>query len=64
MGNLGYQEVLILMIAFLFIVLIILIFWKFPSFMKKMGRGVREFKDAKNNVQSKAEATRDENEIK
>jgi sec-independent protein translocase protein TatA len=50
MGSLGAQEVIILMIGFIFIVLI---FWKFPSLMKTLGKGVRNFKDAKNNVQKK-----------
>jgi len=53
MGNLGIQEILIIGIF-------ILIFFgakKIPDFMKGMGKGVREFKDAMSNVKKEVEET-------
>jgi Sec-independent protein translocase protein TatA len=51
MGNLGAQEVIIILLLFVLFLAAILIFWVFPKFMKKLGTGVREYKEAKNNVQ-------------
>ena len=64
MGNLGAQEVFIILLLFVLFSVAILIFLVFPKFMKKLGTGVREFKDAKNNVQQKTEASTDDNEKK
>ena len=46
MGNLGFQEILI-------IGLVILVLFggrKIPEFMRGLGKGIREFNDAKDNV--------------
>lgn len=51
LGNLGVQEILL-------IGMFVLIFFgakKIPEFMKGMGKGVREFKDAMSNVKSEIE---------
>ena len=53
MGNLGMQEILLIGIF-------VLIFFgakKIPDFMKGMGKGVREFKDAMSNVKKEVEET-------
>ena len=46
LGNLGFQEILLIGVF-------ILVFFgarKIPEFMKGLGKGVREFKDAMNDV--------------
>lgn len=51
MGNLGFQELLI-------IGLVVLVFFggrKIPEFMRGLGKGIREFNDAKNNVKKELE---------
>ena len=51
LGNLGVQEILL-------IGMFVLIFFgakKIPDFMKGLGKGVREFKDAMSNVKSEIE---------
>jgi uncharacterized membrane protein YqiK len=39
MGNLGGQEVILVLILIFLIFVGFLIFWKFPAFMKKNGQG-------------------------
>lgn len=51
MGNLGFQE--IAMIAL--VVLVLFGGRKIPEFMKGLGKGIREFNDAKNNVKKELE---------
>lgn len=51
MGNFGFQEML-------FIGLVILLFFggkKIPELMRGLGKGIREFNDAKNNVKREIE---------
>ena len=46
MGNMGFQEILL-------IAVVVLIFFggkKIPEFMRGLGKGMREFNDAKDNV--------------
>jgi sec-independent protein translocase protein TatA len=53
LGNLGMQEILL-------IGLFVLIFFgakKIPDFMKGLGKGVREFKDAVKDVKKEVEDT-------
>ena len=52
LGNLGFQEILLIGVF-------ILVFFgarKIPEFMKGLGKGVREFKDAMNDVKRDIEA--------
>lgn len=52
LGNLGVQEILL-------IGMFVLIFFgakKIPDFMKGLGKGVREFKDAMSNVKNEIES--------
>src|SRR5215470_4037807 len=51
MGNLGFQEILLIAV----VVLVLFGGRKIPEFMKGLGRGVREFNDAKNNVKNELE---------
>ena len=51
MGNLGFQEILLIAV----VVLVLFGGRKIPEFMKGLGRGVREFNDAKNNVKKELE---------
>ena len=46
MGNLGFQELLIIGI----VILVMFGGRKIPEFMRGLGKGIREFNDAKNNV--------------
>jgi len=49
MGKLGYQEIIL-------IGLVILVMFggsKIPEFMRGLGKGIREFNDAKNNAKKK-----------
>lgn len=51
MGPLGFNEILVIMI----IVLLLFGGKKIPELMRGLGRGVREFNDAKNNVRKEIE---------
>lgn len=51
MGNLGWTEILLIA----FIVLLLFGGKKIPELMRGLGRGVREFKDAKDNVKKELE---------
>jgi sec-independent protein translocase protein TatA len=51
MGNLGFQELLIIGV----VVLVMFGGRKIPEFMKGLGKGIREFNDAKNNVKRELE---------
>ena len=46
MGNLGFQEILLIAV----VVLVLFGGRKIPEFMRGLGKGIREFNDAKNNV--------------
>jgi sec-independent protein translocase protein TatA len=51
MGNLGFQEIIL-------IAVVILLFFggrKIPELMRGLGKGIREFNDAKNNVRREIE---------
>ena len=51
MGNLGFQELIIIGI----VVLVLFGGKKIPEFMRGLGKGIREFNDAKNNVKKELE---------
>lgn len=51
MGNLGFQELLIIGIF----ILVMFGGRKIPEFMRGLGKGIREFNDAKNNVKKEIE---------
>ena len=51
MGNLGFQELLIIGI----VILVMFGGSKIPEFMRGLGKGIREFNDAKNNVKKEIE---------
>jgi sec-independent protein translocase protein TatA len=51
MGNLGFQELIIIGI----VVLVLFGGKKIPEFMRGLGKGIREFNDAKNNVKRELE---------
>ena len=51
MGNLGFQELLIIGV----VVLVMFGGRKIPEFMRGLGKGIREFNDAKNNVKTEIE---------
>ena len=51
MGPLGFNEILVIMI----IVLLLFGGKKIPELMRGLGRGMREFNDAKNNVRKEIE---------
>lgn len=51
MGSLGTTEIIIIVLA----VLILFGGRKIPEFMKGLGKGIREFSDAKNNVKREIE---------
>lgn len=46
MGNLGFQELLVIGL----VVLVLFGGRKIPEFMRGLGKGIREFNDAKDNV--------------
>jgi sec-independent protein translocase protein TatA len=51
----------------IFIVIAVLVLFggrKIPEFMRGIGKGIREFKDAKDNVKTEIEAGMNEKEIK
>ena len=60
MGNLGWTEILLIA----FIVLLLFCGKKIPELMRGLGRGVREFKDAKDNVRRELEESVTEPETK
>ncbi|MFA9205153.1 MAG: twin-arginine translocase TatA/TatE family subunit [Burkholderiaceae bacterium] len=51
MGNLGFQELLIIGV----VILVLFGGRKIPEFMRGLGKGIREFNDAKNNVKKEIE---------
>ena len=51
MGNLGFQEILLIAV----VVLVLFGGRKIPEFMKGLGKGIREFNDAKENVKKELE---------
>ena len=51
MGNLGFQEILLIAV----VVLVLFGGRKIPEFMRGLGRGIREFNDAKDNVKRELE---------
>ncbi|MCX6337293.1 MAG: twin-arginine translocase TatA/TatE family subunit [Bacteroidetes bacterium] len=51
MGNLGFQEILLIAV----VVLVLFGGRKIPEFMKGIGKGIREFNDAKENVKKELE---------
>ncbi len=51
MGNLGFQEILLIAV----VVLVLFGGRKIPEFMRGLGKGIREFNDAKNNVKTELE---------
>ena len=51
MGNLGFQELLIIGV----VILVMFGGRKIPDFMRGLGKGIREFNDAKNNVKKEIE---------
>ena len=51
MGNLGFQEILLIAL----VVLVLFGGRKIPEFMRGLGRGIREFNDAKTNVKRELE---------
>ncbi len=51
MGNLGFQEILLIAV----VVLVLFGGRKIPEFMKGLGKGFREFNDAKANVKKEFE---------
>jgi len=52
MGNLGFQEILLIAV----VILVLFGARKIPEFMKGLGKGIREFNDAKENVKSELES--------
>ena len=51
MGNMGFQELLIIGV----VILVMFGGRKIPEFMRGLGKGIREFNDAKNNVKKEIE---------
>ena len=51
MGNLGFQEILLIAV----VVLVLFGCRKIPEFLKGIGKGIREFNDAKENVKKELE---------
>jgi sec-independent protein translocase protein TatA len=51
MGNLGFQEIALIAV----VVLVLFGGRKIPEFMRGLGKGIREFNDAKNNVKKELE---------
>jgi sec-independent protein translocase protein TatA len=58
MGNLGFQELLLIGV----VILVLFGSRKIPEFMKGLGKGIREFNDAKDNVKKELEAGMQEKE--
>jgi sec-independent protein translocase protein TatA len=51
MGNLGFQEILLIAV----VVLVLFGGRKIPEFMRGLGKGIREFNDSKSNVKRELE---------
>lgn len=51
MGNLGFQEILLIAV----VILVLFGGRKIPEFMRGLGKGIREFNDAKANVKKELE---------
>jgi len=51
MGNLGFQEILLIAV----VILVLFGGRKIPEFMRGLGKGIREFNDAKTNVKKELE---------
>ncbi len=51
MGNFGFQEIALIAV----VVLVLFGGRKIPEFMRGLGKGIREFNDAKNNVKKELE---------
>ncbi len=51
MGSFGFQEILLIAV----VILILFGARKIPEFMKGLGKGVREFTDAKDNVRKETD---------
>lgn len=51
MGNLGFQEILLIGV----VILVLFGGKKIPEFMRGLGKGMREFNDAKDNVKKELE---------
>lgn len=51
MGNLGFQEILLIAV----VILVLFGSRKIPEFMRGLGKGIREFNDAKTNVKKELE---------
>jgi len=60
MGPLGFNEILIILL----IVLLLFGGKKIPELMRGLGRGMREFNDAKNNVRKEIEEGMNEKDSK
>jgi sec-independent protein translocase protein TatA len=60
MGPLGFNEILIILV----IVLLLFGGRKIPELMRGLGRGIREFNDAKSNVRKEIEEGAIEKEVK
>ena len=60
MGNLGFQEILIIAV----VILVLIGGRKIPEFMRGIGKGIREFNDAKNNVKKEIEEGMNEKDNK
>ncbi|MCX8481538.1 MAG: twin-arginine translocase TatA/TatE family subunit [Sediminibacterium sp.] len=58
MGNLGFQEILLIGV----VILVLFGGRKIPEFMRGLGKGIREFNDAKNNVKKELEEGMNEKE--
>ena len=51
MGNLGFQEIALIAV----VILVLFGGRKIPEFMRGLGKGIREFNDAKSNVKKELE---------
>ena len=60
MGSLGMPEIIVIALA----ILILFGGRKIPEFMRGLGKGIREFNDAKNNVRKELEEGATEKERK
>ncbi len=60
MGNLGMPEILVIVIA----ILVLFGGRKIPEFMRGLGKGIREFNDAKTSVKKELEEGMRETDVK
>lgn len=60
MGNLGFQEILLIAV----VILVLFGGRKIPEFMRGLGKGIREFNDAKDNVKKELEEGMKEKDTK